>query len=83
MLKVEINQTYHQFSSSDHLEAGVVLNLIGSSQLSTGRDAKSEEALVEYRLELSTGGVDGGSMRSRAGADDDEFRMHAALICQG
>jgi len=51
-------------------ESGEVLDIGGSGELATGGGAVGEHALVEDGLELCAGKIDGGSVRTRAGADN-------------
>ena len=59
----------HELGAHDAVaEAGEVLDLGGVHQRATGGDG----ALEEQRLEVGAGGVDGGGVAGRAGADDDQ-----------
>lgn len=71
---------HHQFRALDDLEARIVLDLVRRGQLAAGGDAERQEALVQHGLEVGAGGVDGGRVRGRAGADDDELGVHAARL---
>ena len=61
----------HQFGAADALgESGEVLDVSGRRELAAGGGAVGEHALVEDGLELGAGKVDGGGVRTRAGADN-------------
>lgn len=61
----------HQLGAADALgESREILDVSGRCELATGSSAVSEHTLVENGLELSAGKVDGGGVRTRAGADN-------------
>ena len=66
-------ETGHQFRTLYALGIGrPVVHFGGGHQLSALLNAGND-----HRVEVGTGGIDGGSIAGRAGAEDDEFVMVA------
>lgn len=70
-------QTHHQLRAHNAVgKARKVLDFGGGGQLATGRDAVGHEPLIEHRLQLGAGQVDGGGVSRGPGADDNDLGMH-------
>ena len=74
----------HELAAEDAVgEAGEVLDVSGGGELAAGGDVVGHPALEEDRLQLCTGGVDGGGMGGGAASDDAEFGLVDLNVTHG
>lgn len=80
-----LSHVLHELGAHDSVgEAGEVLNLSGSGELTAGSNAVGHHSLVESGLDLGSRKVDGSGVGGGAGTDDNNWAVgHSGLSCGG
>ena len=71
MLGLGLHLLHQPGALDDVAEAGIILDVGGGGELAAGLDALDDD-----RREAGAGGVDGGGIAGRAGAEDDQARRN-------